>query len=247
MAFRILLFSLLFNYVTAYAQNNSEGIAVVELFTSQGDINCVEADKILTELNDYALKNNLPVHVISEHVDFWNRYGWKDPFSSIMYTRRLQNYAAVFKEKEIFTPKLLINGQPYSGKIEFASVLKVVKEQIGKQQLYPLTASFTINADTLDLNYKLNKKLPIGKSGSNYYISIVIVKKHNTTKVTKGDNAGKTLTNTNVSKTFYTSTLKNSEGVIRIPMKGKTPGPEYSIIVFIQDKQNKKIVGSIKI
>ncbi|MFN5223944.1 MAG: DUF1223 domain-containing protein, partial [Bacteroidota bacterium] len=108
---RKLIFTLLFFLLAtlpfqSYSQNK---FAVVDLFTSQGDINCPEADKLLSELNKQSADG---VYCISLHVDFWNRFGWKDPFSSLKHTRRLTNYSSVAKERETYTPYFVVNGVP---------------------------------------------------------------------------------------------------------------------------------------
>src|SRR5882724_8719091 len=67
------------------------GIAVVELFTSEGCSSCPPADEAVIDIsNEY--KSN--VFIIGFHVDYWNSLGWKDAFSNASYTERQKQYAA---------------------------------------------------------------------------------------------------------------------------------------------------------
>ena len=87
------------------AEASSKHVAVLELFTSQGCSSCPSADKLVS---NYISKKN--VFVLSFHVDYWNRYGWQDPFSSREYSQRQENYSK-FLKAGIYTPQLVINGQ----------------------------------------------------------------------------------------------------------------------------------------
>ena len=48
---------------------------------------------------------------LSFHVDYWNRLGLKDPFSSAAYSRRQKDYAGLFKLNGVYTPQLVANGE----------------------------------------------------------------------------------------------------------------------------------------
>src|SRR4051812_49377557 len=66
------------------------GFAVVELFTSEGCSSCPPADKAVAKL---LKENNNNVYVLAYHVDYWDNLGWKDMFSSAIYTQTQRAYA----------------------------------------------------------------------------------------------------------------------------------------------------------
>jgi hypothetical protein len=49
--------------------------------------------------------------VLSEHVDYWDRLGWKDPFSSRQYSIRQQDYTERYHFDGVYTPQLVVDGR----------------------------------------------------------------------------------------------------------------------------------------
>jgi hypothetical protein len=105
---RIVILLLFFLPFEAMSQ---KPFALVELFTSEGCSSCPPADELLSSVKNNALKNGQNIITLSYHVDYWNKLGWKDPYSKHQYTVRQENYSRVIPGKEMYTPQAIVNGE----------------------------------------------------------------------------------------------------------------------------------------
>lgn len=217
-------------------QPGEKGIAVLELFTSQGCSSCPPADKLL---GTYISKTN--VIALSFHVDYWDRSGWKDPYSSHRYSQRQYKYASELKS-DVYTPQLIINGQAEmigSDAHKISSTLnKIFSEQPGA----------TLKVTKAEPgNGKINIIFDAEGNTANSLLSIAVVERKTITQVNAGENGGAKLIGYNVVRNFSTiNNIVNGKDTTSIDISPSSDLKNMSVVLFLQQKGNNKITAADK-
>ena len=91
-------------------ESGPQQTALVELYTSEGCSSCPPAEAWMSRLQgDPGLwKKFVP---IAFHVDYWDRLGWRDRFSSRQWTERQSRYAALWQSESVYTPAVVLSGK----------------------------------------------------------------------------------------------------------------------------------------
>lgn len=161
----------------ALAQTQTRPV-VVELFTSQGCSSCPPADALLTEL-----AGRKDVLALGFHVDYWDKLGWKDPFSTPGATARQQSYAAQFGRNEVYTPQMVIDGTRQAVGSNRSAVLDAIAQSESKSAEPAAHAAVAFAAD--------GRSVSIGAGTGKGKVLVVRYLLKRTTEVQRGENAGR--------------------------------------------------------
>lgn len=162
--------------------------AVVELFTSQGCASCPPADRLLATLGhrDDLLTLSFPV-------DYWDWMGWKDTLAAPAYTARQKGYSLARGDGEVYTPQVVVDGMAHA----VGSDAEGIRTAIAAAPGGPLSVPIRLTAEAAKIRVEVGSATPPGAKiiGA---VWLLRVAKARTVKVGRGENAGKTLTYTNV-------------------------------------------------
>lgn len=216
---------------------------LAELFTSQGCSSCPPADRVLQSLATEAAEGQLPVVTLSYHVDYWNRLGWKDPYSQATFSERQRAYANNINDRGVYTPQLVINGR--SGHIgsREREVRTAVQAASRRAPVVEIQHGLHWSADgkALTVDYQLSR-LP-----DDAVLQIAIIEKQLENDVPRGENRGRHLTHTNVVRQLVSLTDLQKEGRATVELSESLTGgegAELGIVVFLQDGRSMEVLGT---
>jgi len=218
-----------------------EGIAVIELFTSQGCSSCPSADRLLSQLIDEAENESLPVYGLSFHVDYWNRLGWKDPYSEKAYTERQYAYARQMGKRGVYTPQMVVNGQAEfvgSDKRQATREVEIARKKTPSGAL----ELKSLNLDDGQLTFQYHSEA----LNQGNWINIALVERGIATEVKRGENRGRLLEHDNVVRNFKQEAFKQNNR-LSISIPDDLNLIKSSLILYTQDKSTFKIAAATRI
>jgi hypothetical protein len=216
----------------------SNGFAMVELFTSEGCSSCPPADELMAKLQFEAKDKNM--YFLAYHVDYWDRLGWKDQFSSNDFTKRQQQYQDWLNLFVMYTPQFIINGTTeFAGYNEAALNSKVSSAlEIKTDTGLGITAKSA--KDSVEIHFKTN----LLHKNTNLFLAIV--QKQGTSKIERGENKGNTLHHVQIARQLSSIPLIEKEGNLIIPKPEKFNSKDFELIGFIQNTDTGKITITTK-
>ncbi len=166
---------------------------LVELFTSEGCSDCPPADTLLERLDRSQPVSGAELIVLSEHVDYWDGIGWRDPYSSHAYTERQGAYAEQFGLGSVYTPQMVVDGGfQVVGSDERGAISAI--ERATKAEKIPVSVSLVRwESDGVATLHVSTGQVPHFISAKSLEVLIAAADESDESYVKHGENAGRTL------------------------------------------------------
>ena len=210
-----------------------EKTVVVELFTSQGCSSCPPADALMEKL---VAKDH--VIALSLHVDYWDYIGWKDRFADPAYTARQKAYARSSGRNMVYTPQMIVNGIDQVVGAKPMELADVITAHAGAER----RAEVMVERDGDRLRIGL---LPLGEGrGGAYVLQLVRYTDERTVKITRGENAGQTITYLHVVDGW--ETIGDWDGVSVKSIEARIDGDRPAVIL-VQEQGPGQIIAAAEL
>ena len=219
---------------------------LVELFTSEGCSDCPPADALLEKLDRSQPVGGADLVVLSEHVDYWNDIGWKDPFSSHEFSVRQGDYAHRFRLDSPYTPQMVVDGDTeFSGSDERRAI-RVIENTIKTPKLpVALSSIHRESNNTLAVHVETG---PVVSSGRQSRVQVLIALADNSdqSSVRGGENSGRILKHVAVVRNLaQVGTIDNGGTFSKdvIVSTGNVDQRNLRVIVIVQETGLGRVLG----
>lgn len=216
---------------------------LVELFTSEGCSSCPPADAVLARLLREQSVDGAEIIPLSLHVDYWNRLGWKDPYSAKAFSARQQRYAKVFGEDKLYTPQIVVDGREEGIGSDEPGVRRMIGGAAGRVHL-PLK----ISARAIGRSLTISIDLPPAPAGDDTVdVFVALTEDDLSSDVKRGENVGRTLTHVAVVRAMQTLGTLEKEAFVADGRLALEPGwnpRKMRAVVWLQGRAANQVYGA---
>ena len=221
------------------APGAGHGIAVVELFTSEGCSSCPPADRELARLAARAKADSLPIFPLSFHVDYWNYLGWRDRFSDAGYSERQRGYGGLSAGGGTYTPQAVINGQAETVGSNASRIDGLVATALERDSRNQVTLEAKRGARAIEVSYRIE-----GERGARV-LNLALVEPRAESRVERGENAGEHLAHVNVVRAFESRPLSaGSSGSASLSVPPELATRPVGVVAYVQALAQGDVSGA---
>ncbi|SRR5579871_672975 len=219
---------------------------LLELFTSEGCSSCPPADRLLEIFDQRQPIDGADLIVLSEHVDYWNQLGWRDPFSSAQYSSRQQEYANRFNLDGPYTPQLVVDGRFETNGSNSREVGSAIQKALHEQKIPIAVSRATRDGNRISAHIEISPT-PSSVKGTKVVLYVALADNRDQSQVERGENAGRALAHvavTRVLKQAGTIDLNNTySNDVTLPLAPGTGSNGVRFVAFLQDAKSGHVLG----
>jgi len=223
--------------------NHSISSVLVELFTSEGCSSCPPADRLLQQLDHSQPIAGAQIIVLSEHVDYWNSIGWKDPYSSSFFSDRQSAYASHLGLNSVYTPQMVVDGTA-----EFVGSDTGLANHALEKARASVKIAVRLSSVSLDEGV-LHARVETGPAhAKNADVFVALALNRADSNVSRGENSGRHLTHVAVVKRIdKIGSLEEGKSFskdVEIKLPAGVSASNLRLVVFLQESGPGKVLGA---
>jgi hypothetical protein len=200
---------------------------VIELFTSQGCSSCPPADRLLTRL----AAEGMGIVPLAFHVDYWDRAGWRDPFSSHDWSQRQVAYSRALGLTQVYTPQAVIDGTSELVGSEEQRVRAAISAAASRPAA---TISLEVEPRGSKLEVVAEVERPEPLRGNSEDLMLAVYETGLVTAVASGENGGRTLHND-----YVVRSLRRAAKI----SPGDSPRTRTAVTLALEKEWNRSALG----
>jgi hypothetical protein len=201
---------------------------VIELFTSESCSSCPPADALLVEL----ARDRPDLLALSFHITYWNRLGWRDPYSLDAATERQAAYDSRLTGRQVYTPQMVVDGARDVLGSDRIAVEHAIRE--ASPAAAPVALKISRQGTSLSIN--------VGPGQGVATVWLVGYDGQHRTSVTGGENDGRSLVEANIVRSFQSLARWRSDA---LHATAAMPAGEHVAIILQSDDGH--IVGAARL
>lgn len=212
---------------------------LVELFTSAGCSSCPPADRQLAFLETTQPVAGAEIITLAFHVDYWNRLGWKDEYSSPEFSARQNSYVQRLKLDSSYTPQMIVDGRAQFVGSDGGRAGEAIANAAEKRKS---KVNIVLSGDVIDVE--------VGGSAKHEpaAVFLAVAEDNIVTNVKSGENGGRRLSHISVVRRLdtigqITGTSENFKTAVKLPSDPAWKKENLKYIVFVQENSSGQIIA----
>jgi hypothetical protein len=220
---------------------------MVELFTSEACSSCPPADAFLQTLDQQPVAGEEMI-VLSEHVDYWNHIGWKDPYSARFYSDRQNAYARRLGLDGAYTPQMVVDGTSEFVGSNAALADNAFAKALVRPKLTVRLSGVALGVKNIIQAHLEASALPasFGLREADVYVAVALNRAES--QVSHGENAGRTLAHTAVVRNIVkVGTIHQGQAFaqdVQVKLDSGTDPQNLRLVAFVQEPGLGRVIGA---